>query len=199
MINLYLLREYILQSLREEKQHLSAGEKLRIFDFDDTLVKTGSLIHVTSASKEKFDLTPGQYAVYTPREGDQFDYSDFEKLINPQMISWTVNILRNLAAKGSQVVILTARSAKQPVEEFLSDAGLPPYEIVALGNADPQAKAGWISSKIKQDGIRLVEFFDDSEKNVAAVQELKKQHPDVKITSRQVTHRSKINHDPNVG
>jgi len=192
MINLYLLREYILQSLREEKQHLNAGEKLRVFDFDDTLVKTGSLIHVISAAGEKFDLTPGQYAVYTPQEGDQFDYSDFEKLINPQAISWTVNILRNLAAKGSQVVILTARSAKQPVEQFLSDAGLPPYEVVALGNANPQAKADWISSKIQLDNIKLVEFFDDSEKNVAAVQELKKQHPDVKITSRQVTHKSKI-------
>ena len=82
MINLYLLREYILQSLREEKQHLNAVEKLRVFDFDDTLVKTGSLIHVISAAGEKFDLTPGQYAVYTPQEGDQFDYSDFEKLIN---------------------------------------------------------------------------------------------------------------------
>jgi hypothetical protein len=192
MINLYLLREYILQSLREEKQHLNAGEKLRVFDFDDTLVKTGSLIHVISAAGEKFDLTPGQYAVYTPQEGDQFDYSDFEKLINPQAISWTVNILRNLAAKGSQVVILTARSAKQPVEQFLNDAGLPPYEVVALGNANPQAKADWISSKIQLDNIKLVEFFDDSEKNVAAVQELKKQHPDVKITSRQVTHKSKI-------
>ena len=184
-INLYLLREYVLHVLKEEK--LSREQKLRIFDFDDTLVKTDSKIYVSNPSiGETATLTPGEFAVYETQSGDQFDFSDFEKLINPRMIPWTGKILRNLADKGSQVVILTARSAKQPIEQFLSDAGLPAYEVVALGDANPQAKADWISSKIQMEKIKLVEFFDDSPKNIAAVRRLKGLHPDVKITVRPV-------------
>ena len=185
MVNLYLLREYVFQVLKEEK--LSREQKLRIFDFDDTLVKTDSKIYVSNPLVgDILTLTPGEFAVYEARDGDQFDFSDFDKLINPRMIPWTGKILRNLAEKGSQVVILTARSTEEPVKQFLSDAGLPAYEVVALGDANPQAKASWISSKIKADGIKLVEFFDDSPKNIAAVKRLKEVHPDVKITVRPV-------------
>jgi phosphoglycolate phosphatase-like HAD superfamily hydrolase len=38
-------------------------KKLRVFDFDDTLVKTTSFIYVTHADGKKQKLTPGQYAV----------------------------------------------------------------------------------------------------------------------------------------
>ena len=40
----YLLREYISSILQE--RYKNVGRKLRVFDFDDTLVKTGSMIHV---------------------------------------------------------------------------------------------------------------------------------------------------------
>ena len=39
------------------------SKKLRVFDFDDTLVKTTSFIYVTNGSKKR-KLTPGEYAVY---------------------------------------------------------------------------------------------------------------------------------------
>lgn len=35
-------------------------KKLRVFDFDDTLVKTSSFIYITNGVK-KTKLTPGQY------------------------------------------------------------------------------------------------------------------------------------------
>ena len=38
------------------------SKKLRVFDFDDTLVKTTSFIYITNNGK-KLKLTPGQYAV----------------------------------------------------------------------------------------------------------------------------------------
>ena len=38
-------------------------KKLRVFDFDDTLVKTSSFIYITNGDK-KTKLTPGQYAIY---------------------------------------------------------------------------------------------------------------------------------------
>ena len=56
---------------------LNEDKKLRIFDFDDTLVKTKSHIYITHRDGKKSKLSPGEYAVYTPKQGDQFDFSDF--------------------------------------------------------------------------------------------------------------------------
>ena len=39
------------------------SKKLRVFDFDDTLVKTTSFIYVTNNGKTR-KLTPGQYVQY---------------------------------------------------------------------------------------------------------------------------------------
>ena len=40
------------------------SKKLRIFDFDDTLVKTNSFIYVTHKDGKTSKLSPGQYAIY---------------------------------------------------------------------------------------------------------------------------------------
>lgn len=183
----FLLREYIVTLLREN--YKIVGRKLRVFDFDDTLVKTGSTIHITSAAGKKFDLTPGEYAVYEPLPGDKFDYSDFSKLIDPKEIVWTCKILRNIIRTGGEVVILTARAAKAPVYQFLEDAGLPSIEVIALASADPQKKADYIAMRIVADGVKFVEFFDDSSKNVEAVASLNNKYPGVRIISRHIVHR----------
>lgn len=190
MQKVLLLREYISSILHERYRNF--GKKLRVFDFDDTLVKTGSMIHVTDLSGKKFDLTPGEYAVYEPRPGDEFDYSDFSKLIDPREIVWTGKILRNILRSGGEVVILTARSSKIPIYHFLNDAGLPPIEVIALGSSDPQKKADYIEKRITNDEVKFVEFFDDSPKNVEAVKALGGRYPDVKIISRHIVHREDI-------
>lgn len=186
----FLLREYIASVLQERYRNL--GRKLRVFDFDDTLVKTGSMIHVTNGTGEKFDLTPGEYAVYEPLPGDEFDYSDFSKLIDPREIVWTGKILRNILRSGGEVVILTARSAQAPVYQFLEDAGLPSIEVIALASSDPQKKADYIEDRIVKDGVKFVEFFDDSPKNVEAVEALNGKHPGVRIISRHIVHREEV-------
>ena len=180
----------MLESLREYVRAIISEaigvRKLRIFDFDDTLVVTRSLIHVTTAAGEHFDLTPGEYAVYNKRPGDVMDYSDFSKLIDPQEIVWTGRILRNLVNKGSEVVILTARARPEPIQQFLSDAGLPPLTVVALADSDPRKKAEYVVRRIETDNLDIVEFFDDSSKNVAAVAALQPLYPHTRILSRQV-------------
>lgn len=186
----FLLREYITSVLHERYRNL--GRKLRVFDFDDTLVKTGSMIHVTNEAGENFDLTPGEYAVYEPLPGDEFDYSDFSKLIDPREIVWTGKILRNILRAGGEVVILTARSAQAPVYQFLEDAGLPRIEVIALASSDPQKKADYIEDRIVKDGVKFVEFFDDSPKNVEAVEALNGKHPGVRVISRHIVHREEV-------
>lgn len=176
------LRSYIAEVILEISS--VKQRKLRIFDFDDTLVTTKSKIHVTAADGSKFDLTPGEYAVYERSPGDVMDYSDFSRLIEPEAIEWTGKILRSLVSRGSEVVILTARAAAEPVKEFLRDTGLPQLRVIALADSNPAKKAEYVARRIEVDDINHVEFFDDSPKNVAAVAALATKYPHVKIISR---------------
>lgn len=185
-----ILREYITEILRENQPKFR--KKLRVFDFDDTLVKTGSIIHVTNSSGENFDLTPGEFAIYTAQPGDTFDFSDFSKLVDPQEIKWTVKILRDIVSSGGEVVILTARAHAPPVHEFLRLAGIPPLEVVALGDSNPQRKSEYIKGRIEGEGFDLVEFFDDSYKNILAVESLKPLFPGVVIKTKHIVHRREI-------
>ena len=169
-------------------QELS-GKKLRVFDFDDTLVQTKSHIYITHKDGKKSKLTPGEYAVYEPKNGDKFDFSDFEQVKQPQEIKGVTDLLRKLAkAEGERtIVILTARGTYKPIKDYLSDIGLRDIYVVALNSADPQDKADWIEQKIKE-GYNDVFFIDDSHKNVQAVKALEKKYPNVKMQVRQVQH-----------
>ncbi len=164
------------------------SEKLRVFDFDDTLVQTKSNIYITHKDGKKSKLTPGEYAIYEPKDGDKFDFSDFEKVKQPQEIKGVTRLLKNIArVGGSQIVILTARSAYKPVKDYLSDIGLDKLYVVALADSDPQKKADWIEDKIKS-GVKDVFFIDDSHKNVAAVKALSKKYPNISLKVRHVQH-----------
>ena len=151
-------------------QEAEGNKKLRIFDFDDTLVKTKSHIYITDKDGKKSKLTPGEYAVYEPKDGDNYDFSDFEQVKQPQEIKGVTDLLRKLAkAEGERsIVILTARGVYKPIKDYLSDIGLRDIYVVALNSADPQDKADWIEDKIDNEGYDDVYFADDSEKNVEA-------------------------------
>lgn len=164
------------------------SEKLRVFDFDDTLVQTKSHIYVTHKDGKKSTFTPGEYAIYEPKDGDKFDFSDFQKVNQPQEIKGVTRLLKNiLRVGGSDVVILTARSAYKPVKDYLKDIGVDKVFVVALADSDPQKKADWIESKIKS-GVKDVFFIDDSHKNVQAVKSLSKKYPNISLKVRHVQH-----------
>jgi FMN phosphatase YigB (HAD superfamily) len=178
-----LLREYISEIATEAQV---PKRRLRIFDFDDTLVKTDAMVHVTDAQGLKFDLMPSEFATYERQPGDKMDYTDFHLLINPRAIRWTNRILERVYDTHGEagVVVLSARSSHVPIEQFLNELGLTGIEIIALDNADPAVKASWVSARIERDSLEFVEFFDDSHKNVAAIRELQNGHPTVQIVAR---------------
>ena len=76
-------------------------KKLRVFDFDDTLVKTTSYIYITHKDGKTSKLTPGQYAVYKERPGDQFDFKDFNQVKNPRIIKAYFELLRRILYHSS--------------------------------------------------------------------------------------------------
>jgi phosphoglycolate phosphatase-like HAD superfamily hydrolase len=145
-------------------------KKLRVFDFDDTLVKTASFIYVTHKDGGKSKLTPGKYAVYKEKQGDEFDFRDFQEVKNPKVIKGYFQLLKNMAKDSDKAVyILTARAAYKPVYDFIRDSGIKDVFVVALGDNNPESKADWIENQIKKNGFDNVYFVDDSSKNVDAV------------------------------
>lgn len=165
-------------------------KKLRVFDFDDTLVKTNSFIYVTDNAGRKRKLTPGQYAVYKERPGDVFDYTDFQKVTNPQIIKGYFELLKRMSASdsGRTIYILTARSAYKPIYDFIRDSGIRNVMVIALGDANPEKKADWIEAKVRDEGYDDVFFVDDSLPNVTAVRKRLKAYPNVKQKIQHVKH-----------
>ena len=163
------------------KKLLQEARSLSVFDFDDTLVKTDSWIYVKKNGKQIKKLDPAEFAVYNPKKGEEFDFSDFDKMLrNPRIIKKNVNLLKKQLKKhGRRVTILTARALGYPIKHFFKTIGLDVY-VVPVGSADPKVKADWIEDHIKK-GYNPIYFMDDSRKNIAAVDKLKKKYPNVKI------------------
>lgn len=69
------------------------SHELRVFDFDDTLVHTDAKIGVAPARGKAFWLTPGECAVYVALSGDVFDFSQFETVMNPTLMTRNVRAL----------------------------------------------------------------------------------------------------------
>ena len=66
--------------------------KLRVFDFDDTIAKSDSNIHITTDTGEKISMTPGEYATHKINPDYEYDFSEFDEVINPREIKQITNI-----------------------------------------------------------------------------------------------------------
>lgn len=166
-------------------------KKLRVMDFDDTLVKTQSKILVNKSDGSVLELTPGEYAVYEKQPGDELDYSDFRGLKNPEEIKWMTDILKRVIAKRGKdgAMILTARGTTAPIKHFFQLYGIPEIPIVALNDSHPELKAQWILYMAKKYDYDVIEFFDDSPKYIAAVQAIAPEAAPVRIITRLIQHK----------
>ena len=150
---------------------------LWVFDFDDTLVKTSSRVHVIR-DEEKFDMTTSEYVQHVKQHNEIFDYSDFQHLIDPQPIEQVCRLLRDAIERSihlpklHNVIVLTARGFANPVHEFLTSIKCSGIEVVALVSVSHEEKAHWINKRLEGVQIDEIHFFDDSLKNIEAVQVL---------------------------
>ncbi len=192
MIETVFSKEWWSTQLAEDVEklftELKTGKRLRVFDFDDTLAKMNATIYVKHRDGSNTELNPAQFAVYEPMPGDDFDFSEFDRIIksaNP--IQKNVDALkRAMQDAGAKTTILTARRVAYPVKRYLErEHGLKNIYVVALGSSDPMDKARWIEKQI-QKGYDDIEFIDDSPKNVKAVDSLQQQYPDVALTTHLV-------------
>lgn len=159
-------------------------QKLRIFDFDDTLAHVNATIYITHKDGTEEELTPAEYAVYEPQSGDTSNFREFNAVIkNASPIEKNINLLKQAASdSNTKVTILTARGLGYPVKKYLKDEFNLDIYVVALGSSDPQKKAEYIEDQIKK-GYSDIEFIDDSTKNVNAVNQLKLKYPDIRLNA----------------
>ena len=167
-----LLKEFIIHLLTEENK---TGKNLVIFDFDDTLLKTTSRVTMKKHTGEEQHLTPAEYAVYDKHPEDQFDYSDFSKVVEPKPIIGMVEKLKSELANRSHVVILTARgrAAAPKIKKYLKKQVNKTIPVIALGNSKPDLKAIEILKFALKGSYDEIEFYDDSAKNIAAAEQIK--------------------------
>jgi len=177
--------ELLNELFKDDLKVINEGRTLRVFDLDDTLVKTTSYIYVNHKDGKTTKLDPSAYAVYNAKPGDEYDFSDFNKLLQkPKVIKQNLDLLkRMLSNPQKKVTILTARKLAFPIKKYFKDThGLDVY-VVALGSNNPQDKADWVEKHIKK-GYSSIAFMDDSKKNIDVVDKLKKKYPNVEIKTK---------------
>lgn len=179
--------ELISEVFKEEIKLIREGKVLRVFDWDDTLAKSTSFIYVNHKDGKQTKLDPAEYAVYKEKSGDEYDFKDFNRMMNnPKVIEKNFKLLqRMLDNPQKKVTILTARKLAFPVRKYLKDTfGMNVY-VVALGSNNPKDKADWIEKHIKK-GYTDIAFMDDSAKNIKAVDKLKSKYPEIRIKTHLV-------------
>lgn len=147
---------------------LLESKKLRVFDFDETLVTTKSKLKGTD---------------------DNPDFSDWNTVKGPKIIPQTFKILKNVLNKGSsgrKTVILTARSRANAVKNYLKSVGVSVTVIPKPESSNTITfKNRWIEKQIEA-GYDDIEVFDDLEENLARIRKMKKKYPNIKLRLHKV-------------
>ena len=103
------------------------GKGLTIFDIDETLFQTKALVKVMKNGKLVRSLDNQEFNTYKLKDGETFDFGEFRsaevfsKTSQPidKMIQKAKAIIRNAAAAGSKVIIVTARADFDDKKKFL--------------------------------------------------------------------------------
>ena len=145
---------------------------LTIFDFDDTLVASDTEVVIRHSDGKVSYLNSEEFAKYDELPGDQFDFSNFDMYPkNPKRVQRTFTELESAISRGDRVIILTARSNQNPVDEFMKNHGYN-VEIITVGSTNPMAKAFKVLDIIKSSEFDLVQVFEDNARNIRAIKKV---------------------------
>lgn len=172
-------------------------KELHVFDFDDTLINTTSMIKViNNKTNDCKEIHPKDYHNYHLQLNEYFDLSNFDDVVNPILLphyDLFVSLYQKLGPKS--VAILTARPKAKGIISFLNEKGLKGVTVAAVGVDNPNVdvryinayrKKNWIKSKLDNEVIDLLSFYDDNEANIKIAKELIVEYPDVKFNIKLV-------------
>jgi len=155
-------------------------KKLVIFDIDDTLVYTQTLVHVVNGSDTVAKLNSRDFTNYTLKDGERFDFQAFsnarEFFENSTPIIPMMNQLKQDIAESNQVVMITARSDFDDRDLFLDTfrkygIDIDKTHVYRAGNIDDGTtvevkKKNIIRTLMLRDFYSKVIMYDDSIKNL---------------------------------
>ena len=148
--------------------------KAFVFDFDDTLARTSCMVKVLFNGEVVKQLTPAEYNTYKLANGESFDYSDFETIINPVALE-TLELAKQVYTENHSVYILTARGSKvkNAIADFLNCNGIHAKEIYCVGD---KKSAIEIEKRIVlvaiMENYDKVFFYDDHAGNIEQAEKI---------------------------
>ena len=173
-------------------------DAITVFDVDDTLVITNSMIKVMDLQTgEKFELTPSQFNEFEKSPHHEMDFSDFQNLEilkAGKIIEGIFKVLKDTMNKGRRVGIITARDNKNMIYQFLLHHGVTvnPNYIFAINDPRSEFK-GTVAERKKQAFIELIKigfkdfiFYDDGLENIRLANSLAKEIKGVTIKTKHV-------------
>ena len=165
---------------------VDTGNRLVIFDLDDTLVTTDAKIKIVDRKTGKVikEMTPQEFNTFESKS--KRHVLNFEDFLSPEIlrqgkfIHEIFNKLKSYYKRGIPVSIVTARSSSDLVRNFFLDQGIDIHPQLVIAINDPQYKYKGSVAERKQEAIRdLIDlgfkhltFFDDSEDNLRLAKEI---------------------------
>ena len=178
----------------------ATGKGLTIFDIDDTMFKSKARVRVidTKTQKVKKILEPKSFNSYKLGKGEEFDYGEFKssklfyQTATPiaRMIHKAKAIIKNATAKGSKVIIVTARADMDDKDLFIKTFeahGIPMKDVYVeragnMSGKNSAANKSIIFRKYLKTGkFKRVRLFDDHVENLKALLDLKREFADIEF------------------
>jgi len=181
-------------------EFLTEGNKgLTIFDIDDTMfISKARVIVKNKNNKTEKPLTPQEFNSYKLGKDEYFDYGEFRsskifyQTATPiaRMVEKAKAIIKNATAKGSKVIVVTARSDMDDKDLFIKTFeahGIPMKNVYVeragnMSGKNSAANKSIIFRKyLKTDEYARVRLFDDHKENLDALLDLKREFPNIEM------------------
>jgi len=173
-----------------------AGKGLTIFYIDDTLfISKARVIVVNTNTGKTKALTPMEFNSYKLRKHEEYDYGEFKsaklfyQTATPigRMVDKAKAIIRNATAKGSKVIIVTARANMDDKKLFVKtfeSHGIPMKDVYIeragnMSGSSAENKKVIFRKYLKTGEYARIRLFDDHKENLKALLDLKREFPSV--------------------
>ena len=168
-----------------------ANTKLVVFDIDDTLVNTNTLVNVVRDGRVVKQLNSHDFTHYHLQPGEEFDFGRFrdarEFYTNARPIAPMIARLRQDIATGNRVIMLTARADFNDRDVFLDTfrqygIDMDRVHVYRAGNlqiraATEEKKKIILKHLLGKQHYDKVIMYDDSVPNLNAFLSLAQEYP----------------------
>jgi hypothetical protein len=185
-------------SFKEFISESQDGAGLTIWDIDETLFRTTARVHIIKDGKIIKTLGNKQYNTYNLQPGESFDFSEFRDARHfrdtsepiAKAIRKLIAMHKNIKARGSKMIVITARSDFDDRDIFLDTfrkqgIDIDDIHVHRAGNLGAMPSAAAKKIYIKQDldtgKYTRARLFDDAVSNLQMFKDLANEYPNVKF------------------